>query len=183
MCWITREAQSSFGGPFLRDSSSCFPTPSLEGVGDFPKLVGRTLDLTSAYKQFGVSSSDREWLRILVQDFDQGRTTCMGVNALPFGAVGSVQGFLRAAISIWTIGLRVLSLCWSSYFDDYPCLSRIELARSTEYAMTSLFKLLGVQYAAEGKKATEFTGIFKMLGLQVDLATSSPEPAAAWTHR
>ena len=144
-----------------------------EGVGDFPKLVGRTLDLTSAYKQFGVSSSDREWLRILVQDFDQGRTTCVGVNALPFGAVGSVQGFLRAAISIWTIGLRVLSLCWSSYFDDYPCLSRIELARSTEYAMTSLFKLLGVQYAAEGKKATEFTGIFKMLGLQVDLATSS----------
>ena len=147
-----------------------FQLHEAEAEGDFPELLGRTLDLKSAYKQFGVHGSDRDWLRILSFSPESQKVESMGLNSLPFGAVGSVSGFLRVAISVWTLGLRMLSLCWSCYFDDYPCITRAELCKSTEYAMTSLFQLLGVEYAAEGKKAAPFAPLFKMLGLQVSLS-------------
>ena len=91
---------------------------------------------------------------------------------MPFGAVGSVSGFLRISVSIYIIGLRMLSLCWTAYFDDYPCLFRSELPRSTDHAMTGLFDLLGVRYASEGKKAAPFSDVFRMLGLRINLQNS-----------
>ena len=138
----------------------------------FPKLVGRTLDLKAAYKQFGISEDDRKWLRLVTWEPGCQVPTILGVNAMPFGAVGSVSGFLRISVSIYIIGLRMLSLCWTAYFDDYPCLSRSELQKSTDHAMTGLFDLLGVRYASEGKKAAPFSDVFRMLGLRINLQNS-----------
>ena len=80
--------------------------------------IGKTYDLTSAYKQFGVSSSDRDILRILTLDHNTGRPVLLGANELPFGATGSVSSFLKVSMAIWYIGVRALGLCWTAFFDD-----------------------------------------------------------------
>ena len=110
----------------------------------FPRLVGRCLDLNSAYKQFGVREEDAQWLCLVVMNPANKNLLYLGTNSLPFGAVGSVCGSLRISTSLWALGLRLLSLLWCSYYDDYPCISRAELQCNTEHATTGLFKLLGV---------------------------------------
>ena len=74
------------------------------------KTVGKTYDLTSAYKQFGIHARDREVLRIATWNADKHRVALLGVNALPFGATGSVSSFLRIFIAIWFLGVQRLSL-------------------------------------------------------------------------
>ena len=55
-------------------------------------LLGRTFDLTSAYKQFGVDKEHAERLRIAVKR-PGGGVAFFKVLALPFGATGSVAAF------------------------------------------------------------------------------------------
>ena len=116
------------------------------------KLVGRTYDLTAAYKQFGVSSFDRDLLRIAVKDTDANTVRLLGVNSLPFGASGSVGGFL-----IWYIGLVGLRLAWTAYFDDYTNFSAENTASNAEGAITGLFNLLGLDFAQSGDKALKYS--------------------------
>ena len=48
------------------DAIAALIAHSLDSVGDgvHPKLLGKTIDLKSAYKQFGVCSDDRERIRV-----------------------------------------------------------------------------------------------------------------------
>ena len=140
------------------------------GNDQHPQMVGRTFDLKSAYKQFGLRSSDRDLIRIAVNDPSTGRPALFGLNALPFGAVGSVSGFLRVSMATWFIGTVGLNLCWTGYFDDFSTLSRCELRDNTTWAVDSLFNLIGLDYAKEGAKAPEFADVFKMLGVKIDIS-------------
>jgi hypothetical protein len=133
------------------------------------QVVGKTYDLKNAYKQYGVRPQDRDLLRIAVWDHVQGRVRLMGTNALPFGAVGSVGAFLRVSMAIWYIGVVGLRLCWTSFFDDFTLLSKRVNCNSAAVAAESLFSLLGVQFAREGKKAVEWATKVKTLGVVLDL--------------
>ena len=95
----------------------------------------------------------------------QDRPTLVGLNSLPFGAIGSVTGFLRVSFAVWWIGLFGLGVAWSAYFDDFSIITRPELESSTNWAVTSLFDLIGLEFAREGPKCPHFSPIFKMLGL------------------
>ena len=48
-------------------------------------------------------------------------------------------------------------------------ISREELLGNTSWCVESLFQLLGLKYATEGKKFKPFNTRFKMLGLEVNL--------------
>ena len=87
----------------------------------------------------------------------------MGLNALPFGAVGSVAAFLRISVNLHYIGMIALRLLWSAYFDDFGVVSRDELIDNTSWSVETLFDLLGFSYAKEGVKAGRFQRKFKML--------------------
>ena len=137
------------------------------------KLVGRTYDLTAAYKQFGVSSFDRVLLRIAVKDTDANTVRLLGVNSLPFGASGSVGGFLRLSLAVWYIGLVGLRLAWTAYFDDYTNFSAENTASNAEGAITGLFNLLGLDFAQSGDKALKYSQRFKALGVCFDLSEAS----------
>ena len=65
------------------------------GNGSHCKVLGRTYDLKSAYKQFALCESDRRLVRIAVNKPGRKDPVLLGLNSLPFGAVGSVAGFLR----------------------------------------------------------------------------------------
>ena len=133
---------------------------------------GRTYDLRAAYKQFPLSAADREILRIAVCQPGQSAPSIFGVNALPFGAVGSVAGFLRISHDLWFIGAAALGLCWRAFYDDFSGLAREELLHSTSSACELLFRLLGIDFADSGKKAVPFSSNFKMLGLAVSTMNS-----------
>ena len=66
-----------------------------------PTLLGKTMDLKSAYKQFGICSSDRERIRVATRHPTTSELVLLMVNALPFGATGSVSGFLRVSMFLW----------------------------------------------------------------------------------
>ena len=146
---------------------------SRAGANGHPRVVGRTYDLRAAYKQFPVSLADREILRIAVCKPGASEPSLFGVNALPFGAVGSVAGFLRISHALWFIGVAALGLCWTAFYDDFSVLTREELLHSTSLSCELLFRLLGVDFADSGKKAVPFSRDFKMLGLVVNTETSS----------
>ena len=59
---------------------------------------------------------------------------------------------------------------WSSFFDDYILLSQPELARSSELAAASLFKLLGWIFAEEGRKCLPFGQECEALGVVFNLS-------------
>ena len=136
---------------------------------DFPKIFGRCYDLKSAYKQFAIHPEDRAILRMAVNRPQSDTPQLIGFNALPFGAVGSVSGFLRVSMATWYIGIFALQTCWTAFYDDFSVISREELLDNTAWCVESLFQLLGLKYATEGKKFKPFNTRFKMLGLEVNL--------------
>ena len=154
---------------------------TIAGDSPHPAVQGRTYDLKSAYKQFAIHPDDRSILRLAVNQPGHNTPVLFGVNALPFGAVGSVSAFLRISLSIWFIGLRGLGLYWTAFYDDFSVISRDELVTSTAHSCEMLFRLLGVQFAETGKKATQFGRVFRMLGLVVDLS-KVPEDCVAISH-
>ncbi|CAE7710295.1 SLC24A2 [Symbiodinium sp. CCMP2592] len=137
--------------------------------GKLPACKGRVYDLKSAYKQFGIHPTDRELFRFAVNKPGEAEPMIMGANSLPFGAVGSVAAFLRISLSIWLIGMRLFSIFWTAFFDDFGVTTRDELVANTDSCICAIFDLLGVDFAREGKKAPPFSREFKLLGVKVDL--------------
>jgi len=72
--------------------------------GSHCPMLGRTYDLKSAYKQFGLCDEDRNLVRIAVNKPGNVDPVLVGLNALPFGAIGSVAGFLKISFAIWWVG-------------------------------------------------------------------------------
>ena len=132
-------------------------------------VKGRVYDLKSAYKQLPIRCFDRDTLRMGVNVPGRDAPAVIGFNSLPFGAVGSVAGFLRTAHAVWHIGFHLLGLLWSSFYDDFTVISRDVLEKNTSWACESLFDLLGFVYAKDGKKFLPFSEFFKMLGLRFNV--------------
>jgi hypothetical protein len=145
------------------------------GGSSMESVLGKTYDLKNAYKQYGIAAHDRSLLRIAVWDPVSSRVRFLGLNALPFGAIGSVGSFLRIAMATWFIGVVGLRLCWTSFFDDFTLLSKKVCAESASIAAEGLFSLLGIDYAKEGKKAVPWDTKVTALGVVIDL---SPEGSA-----
>ena len=150
----------------------CWMLSFMGKTGKHFPLIGRTFDLKAAYKQFGIHPDDRNLLRIVCQKPDSGEVAFLGVNALPFGAVGSVGAFLRISLALWFIGMRGLRLAWSAFFDDFTVISKRSLAVNAEQSVEALFDLLGMNFAREGSISEGFSSVFKTLGLQIDLSSA-----------
>ena len=133
------------------------------------RLKGRTIDLVSAYKFYPIHPKDRKHLRIGVYDTDARVVRLYGTNVLPFGATGSVAGFLRVSSALWHTGVRDMGLGWSAYFDDFPLLAAEGHESQVNSLAGEVFDALQVEYAKEGKKAVDFASIFSALGLSFDL--------------
>ena len=133
-------------------------------------LKGKTFDLKAAYKQYPIHPTDRQHLRIAICDPSTCQAKLYGLNSLPFGATGSVAGFLRVSSALFyvlSVGLKV----WcSAFFDDFPTMAADTAAAQTDKCVGFLFDLLGVQYAKEGKKNQPFSNEMRALGLIFDLA-------------
>lgn len=96
------------------------------------KLLARTFDLASAYRQVGLSRAGRSVAFIGVFDPTDKRWKIFQAQVLAFGAIKSVHSFLRLARAVWWLGVVGCRLFWSSFFDDYIVFSPPPLSRSSE---------------------------------------------------
>ena len=78
---------------YLRCQARCQDLP-----GSSFQLLGRTFDLKAAYKQFGVSLSDRDLLRIAVRDTDCGRVRFLALPEDQHGCVVSRHDRITAGL-------------------------------------------------------------------------------------
>ena len=142
---------------------------SLKDRGRASRLVGRSYDLTSAYRQLCVSKESRPFAIVAVYDPHRKRTVWFRQVCLPFGSKASVNGFIRCGRCIQWLANRCLWIAASSYYDDYIVLSDDVLEVSTGNAMDLLFALLGWEFDKEGAKADVFSSSVSALGVVLRL--------------
>ena len=146
---------------------------SLLDRGRPARLVGRSYDLTSAYRQLCVSRASRPFAIIAVYDPRRKCVVWFRQVCLPFGGKASVNGFIRCGRCIQWIANKCLWIAVSSYYDDYIVLSDEALERSTGEAMDLLFTLLGWEFDREGAKADTFSDSVSALGVHLRLERTS----------
>ena len=162
------EKQKLFGLDFL--ATTLVRALSGNRSGEKHGLCGKTFDLSSAYKQFPLHPSDRDFIRLAVPE--PGRKACAiyGVNALPCGATGSVSGFLRVSTALFHIITFGLGAWAGTSFDDFPILCRGDIVHQTEQHVSLLWDLLGMKFAREGKKWVPFSEQMEVLWVVIDLS-------------
>ena len=133
-------------------------------------LLGRTLDLTSAYKQLAVDPTMGFVRTLVTYDPVKQCRAFFIMNSLPFGATSSVYAFNRVAKSLWFLMVRLGSVWTTQYFDDFPNVEMESLASSSRGFMEFLLNAVGWRFAGSGKKAPPFSHTFKVLGVEVDLS-------------
>jgi ribonuclease HI len=145
---------------------------ALKSEGKSPKLLGRSFDLTSAYRQLAISDKSARWSRIAVYNPHTKKTECFLQYCLPFGARASVTGFIRTARMLQFLALQI-GIVVSCYFDDFIVLSVPELSESTEKAFATLLELVGFEYDKQGPKADSMSNEVSALGVVFDLTESA----------
>eukprot|EP00435_Cladocopium_sp_Y103_P075041 s103_g53.t1 len=133
------------------------------------RLVGRTFDLRKAYRQLGVSENHYKFSWIAVWSPEHERVQLFRMKGLPFGGTASVASFLRVSRALKELGIRGGALMWSSFFDDFICISRPEDAESADMTIRFLFRSLGWILSEDPDKDVGFASVFTALGVEFDL--------------
>eukprot|EP00435_Cladocopium_sp_Y103_P003802 s2711_g1.t1 len=141
--------------------------------GNDSVLVGRTYDLRKAYRQLGVHEDHYKFSWIAAWSTDHNCVKLFRMKGLPFGGTASVASFLRISRSLKELGLRGGVLLWSSFFDDFICISRPEDAASADMTIRFLFKTLGWVLSEDPDKDKGFAATFSALGVEFDLTDVS----------
>ena len=139
--------------------------------GSLLRLLGRALDLKSAYKQLARHPED-SWATVLaVLCPDDDRVYFFEAVALPFGGVSAVTGFNRAARSLKLAMSRLLWLINTSYYDDFCQMEVAGLETSAAVAAERFLALLGWEIA-RGDKLKPFSPSFNILGVTISFDRS-----------
>lgn len=165
------EKQKLFGLDFIATTLVRALTLTDGSIG--MSLQGKTFDLSSAYKQFPIHGEDRSFIRLAVPVPGEARCEIFGVNSLPFGATGSVAGFLRVSTAIFHILTMGLGVWAGTFFDDFPIISRSDLSGQTEKQVAHVLDLLGMRFSRDGKKWVPFDESMSVLGVVLDFSSLS----------
>ena len=138
------------------------------GVSPRP-WVGKTLDLTKAYKQLPILPAHRDLCVILVADKDNKTQYYIG-NALVFGATSAVFSFNRVARSLWFLISKLMQVPSCFFFDDYPMFCLESEGEEVDRVVSDFLGLLGWDHATSGSKGLAFSKVFTVLGMQLDLS-------------
>ena len=136
------------------------------------KLLAKSFDLKSAYKQLPIASCARRHAGLALSD-PKGRCKVFRSISLPFGATQSVFSFNRMSRAVWAIAAKGLWLMWTCFYDDFPIFSEPGLESNTDQAAETFFTLLGWAFDKEGDKHTSFSAKLSALGVIVNLSPLS----------
>ena len=141
---------------------------NLSGIKE--SLGLRTIDLRKADKQLPISEDSLLDSHLCVRNPHTGRQEAYQSLILPFGARAAVQGFYRCSFFIWKLGVQLLQLHWTLFFDDFLVVGRSDESSRLQLICNSLFALLGWEVSEE--KDAGFEACAKALGLMIDLSDS-----------
>ena len=129
--------------------------------------VGRTLDLSRAYKQLAIDEKSR---RLSVVGFYHLEAWKYFLNdALPFGSTASVYSFNRVSKSLHHIVCKLLFALSTCFYDDFPTISPKASASILTKSLSAVLNILGWDHAQVGIKAVDFASDFNALGINVCL--------------
>lgn len=143
--------------------------PSMRGE---TSLLGRSVDLSKAYKQVGITPNSLRHSVLGVRK-SCGTWAYFISRSLPFGASASVFAFNKLTRALWCILVRKFNVLASVFYDDFPVVEYEALSHGTTVLLHTLLDLLGWQHAVVGKKASPFQPVMTVLGVEFDLARIS----------
>ena len=129
--------------------------------------LGRTLDLSRAYKQLAISPESRS--SNVIGYWYKDRWLFFRSNVLPFGATAAVYSFNRVSRSLHHLLCKLLWCPCTCFYDDFPTVSPSSSASVLTKALTAILNLLGWDHAQVGAKALDFAADFNALGISVQL--------------
>lgn len=134
-------------------------------------LLIKAIDLKKAYKQLALSDDALTDSCLCVRNPTTGKPEAFRALVLPFGARAAVQGFYRCSHGLWWLGVNILRLHWTLFFDDFALIGRRSEARHLELVSSAFFALLG--WSVSEDKGLAFDTFAKALGVIIDLGESS----------
>eukprot|EP00434_Breviolum_minutum_P011523 symbB.v1.2.010159.t3/scaffold660.1/size175713/16 len=137
--------------------------------GTTDELSIKTWDLRKAYKNLPVHLESLNDNYLSVFHPGEGSARVYGQRVLPFGSRASVHGFVRVAVALWTLAVKIFRIHWSVYFDDFICVEYSSLSRLTDMCICNFFNLLG--WETSDDKDSVFSSVAKFLGLEIDLSS------------
>ena len=132
------------------------------------RLVGKCLDLESAYRQLAVRPSQRHLAIFSLKNPVSGQVEFFECNALPFGASAAVHGFNRAAMALEKIMMSMFGIPCTHYFDDFSFIAPAAVAEPVLELAQEVLDLLGWEVKGETKDVP-LDACFAALGVSFDL--------------
>ena len=136
---------------------------------DGRKVLGKTFDLKSAYRQLGIHPNSLACSYIACFDPVSRGPAVFQMLAVPFGGSRSVHSFLRIVRFVWWSACKCLAVMWTNFYDDFVTFSWEADSERTSASIELLFDLLGWDFACDGEKALAFDHFFGALGIHVGL--------------
>jgi hypothetical protein len=109
------------------------------------QLLGKVVDLKSAYKQLVRRRADSPFSTIALWDPFKKQACFFDSVVLPFGSTGSVFRFNRVSAAVKYILEHIGCLATSAFFDDFTVLELGKLAESAEFLLQSSAELAGLR--------------------------------------
>ena len=108
--------QATVDGPDVICAFAVFLMRCLLEKGKSTALLGRALDLASAYRQLAISDDSKCHAYLSVYSPASGRAELFRQVALPFGSRTAVNAFIRCARFLQWVAARCLKIPVSCYF-------------------------------------------------------------------
>ena len=127
--------------------------------------MGRTLDLSKAYRQVPLATASLPFGVVMVNDPSDDRVKYFAAQSLPFGATSSVFAFNRISRSLLHLGWHLAGLVAGCFYDDYPLLEPSVTANMASKSFELILDTLGWRFAKSDDKAEPFAKSFDLLGV------------------
>ena len=131
-------------------------------------LKGCTVDLRKAYKQLAIAMKSLNDAYLCVFDTQAKRPAAYKTLVLPFGARAAVNGFCRCSLALFWIGVILLQLHWSVFYDDFFLVAADDEAEHIHFVQCSFFELVG--WATSSEKESGFQSVARALGVCISFA-------------
>ena len=170
---VTSYEQATVDGPDVICALAIRLMRRLRDSGRSSQLVGRALDLASAYRQLAVAEDSYDFAFLSIFNPDRGEAALYRQVALPFGSVTAVNAFIRCSRFLQWVAGHCLKIPMSCYFDDFVAFTPPGLASNTQASLCLMLDIFGWAFDREGPKSDDFSNRVSALGVVFNLDPTS----------
>ena len=166
---VTNYEKATVDGPDVICALAVKLMKGLRDNGRSSQLLGRALDLASAYRQLAVAEDSYDVAFLSIFNPNTKEAALYQQVALPFGSVTAVNAFIRRSRFLQWTASHCLKLPMSCYFDDFVIFSPPELANNSQSTLSLMLDILGWAFDKEGPKSDNFSARVSALGVVFNL--------------